>query len=78
MTDHAINMGELNLDNLGRIILPDEILERINASPFVISAGGANDSCSNGECANSTNSTACTNTSCTGSKNQLYCVDGPI
>ena len=77
----------LALDELGRVILHDEVLDEIEKCSTTLSAGGyngwcyqsTNGYCKNGECGGSTNGSHCTNESyCGGATNHRFCIDGPI
>jgi hypothetical protein len=80
-----IDVAALTIDELGRTILPDDMLDRIEAFDPILSAGAngscggsTNASCSNGACGGSSNQW-CSNTfACYGASNHNYCVDGPI
>jgi hypothetical protein len=85
MAKPGIDVAALAIDELGRTVLPDELLDQIEACESLLSAGanlscpgGTNGGCSNGSCGNSTNG-FCTNSStCFGAMTVAYCVDGPI
>jgi hypothetical protein len=74
----------LALDDMGRAILPDEILDQLDDTPAVLSAGAnqscggtTNGTCTNGGCGSSSN-TYCTNQiGCYLSSNK-FCNDEPI
>lgn len=78
MSAKDLDIGKIALDDAGRVILSDEMLDRFNASPLIVSAGGSNEGCTNGDCSGSSNSLSCSNTHCDGSQNKLYCNNGPI
>lgn len=75
----AINVEDLNLDSLGRVVLTDIDLDGLGESLGVTFAGGANDSChgtnapcTNSDCTGSSN-TGCSNSSCDFSTNGHNC-----
>jgi hypothetical protein len=80
MSKVTLAISGIALDDLGRTILSDEILEHIENFVDTSSAGAnlsctgtTNGSCTNGFCGGSAN-TSCTNqTSCMGATNQLGC-----
>lgn len=80
----AISLPEmLELDELGRVILPDGMLDDLVKSDGLVSAGAnptycqgsSNITCTNGgSCTGTTNSGNCTNrTNCNFSNNPVYC-----
>jgi hypothetical protein len=84
MSKSGIDVAKLGIDELGRTILPDDLLDRIEACEHTLSAGA------NGACWNTSN-TGCSNVLCNGSWNtgcsnsmncyesmNHFCVDGPI
>jgi len=86
MRAKAFNILNIELDDSGRAILPEDILEKVEALVTVATAGGDNYSCENtgnGTCSNvgcigSTNGTDCSNVECAGSTNFRGCMRGPI
>jgi hypothetical protein len=87
MTKPVIDVATLALDELGRTLLPDELLDQIEASESMLSSGGqnaccqcgsTNGGCSNGHCDNTSNGGCINSISCVGATNSHYCVDGPI
>ena len=87
MRGKRIDLSGIALDDAGRAVLSDDILENVEEHCETASAGGLNGSCpdtSNGDCFNSycrgsSNSTSCTNqTECAGASNHRYCYEYPI
>jgi hypothetical protein len=79
MTKIRIDPVTLGLDTLGRVVLSDDILERIEDCPHIVSAGAntgcppSNTGCTNNPCPGSMN-TWCTNLSgCDATMNTFYC-----
>jgi hypothetical protein len=72
------NPNDLKLDRLGRVVLSDDVLDRLRESTIILAAGGANDFCTNAECGGTTNNWQCSNGHCDGSTNPRTCADGPI
>jgi hypothetical protein len=85
MSKPRIDVASLTMDEFGRAVLPDEVLEQIDACEPIVSAGAnqscggsTNGSCTNGACGGSSNQW-CNNTfACYGASNANYCVDAPI
>jgi hypothetical protein len=85
MSKSGIDVARLALDELGRTVLPDDLLDQIMACEHTLSAGAngscwgtSNAGCSNGACGDSTN-WSCTNYDyCGYSSNHHYCVGGPL
>jgi hypothetical protein len=82
MSKPGIDVATLAIDELGRMVLSDDLLAVIEASPHIVSAGAnsgcvPNSGCTNGSCGGSSNQ-ICTNTVCNGASNTHYCNDGPI
>lgn len=80
-----MDLEGLGVDDLGRAVLPDDLLELVDRSEHVLSAGGStngpcggstNSSCSNGSCTSTSNG-SCSNVACGGSTNR-FCYDSPI
>lgn len=75
----------LALDHLGRVILTDDILDQLDTTSEVLSAGAnqscsgsTNGTCSNGACGQSTNG-FCSNTfACNEASNTRFCQDSPL
>lgn len=82
MAIRGFDLLNLQLDETGRALLPDDLLERIEASASIVFAGGdnvscgdtGNGSCSNVSCSGSTNGSGCSNESCDGATNYKYCI----
>lgn len=73
MSNTPIDVLQLGLDPLGRVVLTDDILDTIDESVHIVSAGANSESCqgtSNGSC---TNSTWCSDTSNGWCTNSLSC-----
>lgn len=82
MSKGVIDLENLVLDEMGRVVLDERGLASLEAHANVASAGansfcqgGTNGGqCGNGSCGYSTNSGYCINQySCTGSSNKTYC-----
>lgn len=82
-----INLSEIALDDAGRAVLSDDVLENVEAHFDTPSAGGSNGYCpdsNNGNCFNtycrgSHNGESCTNqTECAGAHNHRFCYEYPI
>jgi hypothetical protein len=78
MSNSKIDIASLGLDDLGRVVLSDDFLDKIGECTVILTAGGSNDACSNGSCAGTTNNMTCSNGYCQDSTNRPYCVPGPI
>jgi prepilin-type processing-associated H-X9-DG protein len=86
MTDNRIVLHDIKLDQLGRVILPDNLILQIEDHELTLSAGGdnwncggtANFRCFNNACNSSVNGSCTNNTSCSGSANMAYCDGGAI
>lgn len=69
-------LSDIALDNSGKAVLPDSMLEAIEKIPVIASSGGANtDSCNytdNGNCSNTGNCTGSENVECS---NVEFCGD---
>jgi hypothetical protein len=63
MPKSEIDISAMTLDELGRVVLSDAMLERVEKHDQLLSAGG-----SNLQCGGSTNG-SCTNSACSGSTN---------
>lgn len=75
--------GELELDELGRVVLTDAALQSIDDLGLTI-AGGTDGQTNSGTCVNSANCAGSTNGQCTNSQNacsrasnSTRCIDGP-
>lgn len=76
----TIDLNGLSLDEFGRVVLSDDLLDQIEDCTAILSAGAnsqctgsANGSCTNISCGNSSNGW-CTNTiHCSGSSNATSC-----
>jgi hypothetical protein len=77
MSGIGLDLGSIGLDEAGRVVLSDEILDELNAVRMIVSAGGSNTSCTNAPCVGETN-VICSNTQCEGATNKMYCIDGPF
>jgi hypothetical protein len=85
MSRSNTELPAVNLDGLGRIVLPDELLEQVQLSEYELSAGAnescggsTNGSCNNEACGGSTNLEFCTNTfACWEATNRHFCLDPP-
>jgi len=86
MSSTYLDMSDLSLDSLGRVVLSDELLEQIDRTVAIIAGegsntscgGSANGSCTNGSCGSSVNG-SCTNAaSCNGSANLYTCKGNAI
>jgi hypothetical protein len=81
---NEIMLNTLQIDNLGRIILTDDIINLIEDHDQLISSGGtnwrcngtANGSCSNALCSESLNG-SCTNQSACGSSANAFSCQNP-
>lgn len=62
-----IDADGLSLDDLGRVILSDSELDRIDRIATIATAGGTN------PCPGSTNASNCSNRGCSGSTNDAGC-----
>jgi hypothetical protein len=78
MSGKDLDLRNIALDDAGRVVLSDDVLEQLNAAPLIVSAGGSNETCTNGSCGGSSNTISCSNTQCDGSTNKNYCLSGPI
>lgn len=80
-TDKNIRLDELSLDNLGRVILSDAIIEQLEKCENLLFSGGANlncggsanGGCSNARCDGSLNGSCTNSMSCTSAANMLAC-----
>lgn len=71
MTPGKFEPGMIELDELGRVVLSDDMLEVATDNVGVSSAGA------NGYCTGSSNPTSCSNSaSCNYSQNGTYCTNG--
>ena len=81
MSNIAIDVRTLSLDHLGRVVLPDAVLEQIEVFEDTLVAGGANlhcngtanASCTNASCGNTANGLCTNQVSCSGSANLVSC-----
>jgi hypothetical protein len=80
-----IDVASLAIDGLGRVVIPDDLLDKIEACEHILSAGAnslcpgsTNGGCSNGGCGNSSNQECNNSIYCQGAQNHQYCQDGPI
>ena len=81
MSNIRIDVISLGLDDLGRVVLSDDLLDAVDQCDHIVSAGAntecggysSNASCTNYSCGGSSNGW-CTNTlQCDGTANYLYC-----
>ena len=80
MKDLIVELSQLSLDEDGRVVLSDDVLEELEKFAQICIAGGSNgtcggstnSTCSNTFCSGSTNST-CSNISCGRARNQSRC-----
>lgn len=78
MSNTRIDVVNLGLDEFGRVVLSDDLLDSIEGCDQIVSAGansgcGTNSSCTNNMCSGSSNGW-CTNTlQCDGASNWLSC-----
>jgi hypothetical protein len=74
-------LNSLVLDELGRVVLPDDVIQDLGDLGSMAVAGSnglncgntTNGGCSNGGCSYSVNTISCSNTSCQGSTNDIRC-----
>lgn len=81
MASSSEALSALVLDELGRVVLPEGLIDTLQYSGKAVTAGangfcnnGQNTSCSNTRCDYSSNSINCSNFNCTGSMNPSRCV----
>lgn len=84
MPNTRIDIGTLGLDELGRVILSDDLLDMIEGCDDIQSAGAngpcvgtTNGACTNSMCSNSANG-SCTNTVSCSFAHNVHCYDDPI
>ena len=81
MAQSPSKLNSLVLDDLGRVVLPDELVQEIGDLGYLAVAGSnggncngtLNGGCSNGGCNYSSNSYSCSNGTCAGSTNDTRC-----
>ena len=81
MGQQIIELESLALDELGRVVLPDDFVDTIQLDALIMTAGAnpicgdsSNGACTNGTCGSSVN-TWCTNSnSCFNTTNRTSCV----
>lgn len=69
MTTLVTSITKLELDEFGRTVLSDDLLEAVEDMVDFPTAGGANSACNNGSGCNGTTNGVCTNSICEGSSN---------
>lgn len=81
MSGNKIDFALLSLDELGRVVLSDEMLMQIQDCSEILSSGAnwscngtTNSSCTNNNCGNSTNGSCTNNWVCPGTTNSQQCI----
>jgi hypothetical protein len=85
MSNTPIDLACLGVDELGRVVLSDDLLVRLEECASIVSAGAnlscpnsSNTNCTNGACGGSTNGSCTNQISCGGASNARFCYGGPI